>query len=154
MACRRNRAILLISDGEAGDAEAALSAAERAASAGIRVYGLLVGTEAGAPIPLDAGGFKKTRSGEVVVTRARADVLQQVAKATDGALVSSMTQFVQRNRGIEGKRPRLDPAQHGHMADRAERQRNVAGKAADIGALGNMGGEGDGLNPLPRSKLR
>src|SRR3546814_17034850 len=33
------------------------------------------------------------------------------------------------------------------MADRAERQRDVAGEGADIGALGDMGAEGDGGEP-------
>ena len=83
-------AVLLITDGEAANADAAVAAAERAAEAGIPVYGLLVGTEAGAPIPLASGGFKKTRTGEVVVSRARADVLQQVAKKTGGALAKSV----------------------------------------------------------------
>ena len=35
------------------------------------------------------------------------------------------------------------------MADRAERQRYVAGEAADIGALGDMGAEGDAVYFLP-----
>src|SRR3546814_2732389 len=44
----------------------------------------------------------------------------------------------------------LRPPQHGDVAHRAERVRDVARQAADIGALRHMGGKGDGLNlPFP-----
>jgi hypothetical protein len=35
------------------------------------------------------------------------------------------------------------------MADRAEGERDIAGEGADIGALRDMGGEGDVFNSSP-----
>ena len=59
-----------------------------------------------------------------------------------GAPLARLRQFVQRNRLFERERPGLGPPQHGDMADGAERLGDVAGQAADIGALGNAGGKG------------
>lgn len=79
-----DQAILLISDGEdqVGDA---VAAAERAAASGVHIYALGVGTPDGAPIPLAEGGFKKDRSGGVVLSRLDEDTLKAVARAGSGA---------------------------------------------------------------------
>lgn len=84
------RALILISDGETDDREGALAAATRAGEAGVRIFAMGVGTEDGAPIPLEEGGFKKDRSGEVVVSRLGSDVLRALASATGGAYVNSV----------------------------------------------------------------
>ena len=52
-----------------------------------------------------------------------------------GAGLSVFVQFVQRNRLLQSERPGLGAPEHGDMADRAQRMRYVAGKAADIGAF-------------------
>ena len=61
-----------------------------------------------------------------------------------GAALSEFVQFVQRYRlcKVEGTGAR--PPQHGDMADRFQGAGDVAGEAADVGALGDGGGEGDG----------
>src|SRR5881394_124856 len=58
-----------------------------------------------------------------------------------GARLSDFGQFVQRYRlcKVEGTGAR--PPQHGDMADRFQGAGDVAGEAADVGALGDGGGE-------------
>src|SRR3546814_2848405 len=56
---------------------------------------------------------------------------------------SEFAQFVQRNRLAEREGSGLGPAQHGDAAHRAQRMSDIARERADIGALGNAGGEGD-----------
>ena len=56
--------------------------------------------------------------------------------------LSGFVQKVQRNGLIEIKRAGACAAEHGDMTDGAERLRDVAGEAADVGALGDGGGEG------------
>jgi Ca-activated chloride channel family protein len=89
-----HRGIVLISDGEAWDSnldrsdlksEVALLAEQ-----GIRVYAVGVGTEQGGPIPEAGGGFKKDRTGKVVLTRLDASALKVIAAATGGAYVQSV----------------------------------------------------------------
>mgnify|MGYP001144195087 FL=1 len=83
-----NRVIFLISDGE-DHSEDAQNAAARAAELGIKIFTLGVGTEKGAPIPLKRNGvvesYKKDLEGEVVITKRNAEVLEAIAKATEGA---------------------------------------------------------------------
>ncbi len=85
------KAILVVSDGEDHGSTVHLDEAlARARDAGIRVYALGVGTPEGAPIPLQGGGFKKDRTGEVVVSRLEEGTLQRLAAATGGAYVRSV----------------------------------------------------------------
>ena len=85
------RAILVVSDGELHDAPEALSAAlVRAREADVHIYALGVGEAAGAPIPIPEGGFKKDRTGGVVMTKLNADSLRALAAATDGAYVQAV----------------------------------------------------------------
>jgi len=83
-----NRVIFLISDGE-DHSEDAQNAAARAAELGIKIFTFGVGTEKGAPIPLKRNGvvesYKKDFEGEVVITKRNAEVLEAIAKATEGA---------------------------------------------------------------------
>lgn len=81
--------ILLLSDGE-GHGSALKEAIKGAKGAGIRVYTVGMGSPEGAPIPLrdTAGkliGYKKDRSGEVVITRLVADDLARLALESGGA---------------------------------------------------------------------
>ena len=75
--------------------------------------------------------------------------LQRQEYVLKGSALTRFVQLVQRNRLIQPERTGAQTAQHGDMADAAQRQRNVAGKAADVGALGNMGDEGDFILCLP-----
>jgi len=85
---RKYKVLILITDGEdhEGDLE---SAAEAAAREGIKVYTIGVGSPAGEPIPLrgregQMRGFKKDRSGSVVLSKLDEVALQKIALATRG----------------------------------------------------------------------
>lgn len=85
---RRTKLILLVTDGEDLEGEAA-QAAEEAHKAGVRIYALGVGTTSGEPVPLldeqgNPSGYKKDESGGVVVSRLDQSLLIQVASSTEG----------------------------------------------------------------------
>ena len=82
----QHEAIILVTDGEdhGGDA---LAAAEEAGARGVRIYTIGVGGESGEPIPVEpgrGGGYKKDRSGEIVMTALDAETLERIALETDG----------------------------------------------------------------------
>lgn len=85
-----DRAVVLVSDGEALEEEDAVrSAAERAARAGVRVFTVGVGTARGSPIPdYDAEGrrqgYKRDEDGRVVISRLGEELLRDVARTTNG----------------------------------------------------------------------
>ncbi len=83
-----DQVILLISDGE-DHVGKALESAEKAAEEGIHIYTMGVGTVEGAPVPLEGGGFKKSRSGDVVISRLDEDALKAIAQVGRGAYVQS-----------------------------------------------------------------
>ncbi len=79
------RAIVLISDGE--DHEGAVpKALNKLRDAGIIVFGAVIGSAEGAPIPLSDGEYKRDAEGQMVRTRANEATLQQIATATRGEL--------------------------------------------------------------------
>ena len=88
---RADRAVVLVTDGEALEEQAeVISAAERAAAAGVVVFTVGVGTPAGAPVPerdpvtgADLG-FKREPSGTVVVSRRDDALLERIARITGG----------------------------------------------------------------------
>lgn len=87
----RNKAIIVISDGEDHE-ENAISMAGQAAAKGVTVYTIGMGLADGVPIPVynDYGkkvGFRKDRNENTVVTRLNESLLQQVAAAGNGAYV-------------------------------------------------------------------
>jgi Ca-activated chloride channel family protein len=82
------KAIILVTDGE-DLSGAGLGAAQEAARRGIRIFTIGVGAEEGEPIPLPAddtggGGYKKDRSGEIVMTALDAETLERIALETGG----------------------------------------------------------------------
>jgi Ca-activated chloride channel family protein len=84
----KSRVLVVITDGEDHE-ESAVEAANKAASEGIRIYTIGMGTPQGAPIPLkDArganAGFKRDRTGAIVVTRLNDLLLQRIADAGNG----------------------------------------------------------------------
>lgn len=85
---QKNRLLVLLTDGE--DHEAGVrEAAEAAREQGIRILSLGLGDRRGAPIPdIYRGvqtGYKKDAQGEVVISKLQPEVLQEVARLTDGA---------------------------------------------------------------------
>ena len=69
-----------------GDVEAAIKLAKEA---NIHIYTIGFGTKEGAPIPLRSeqkkvGGYKKDRSGEIVITKLDELLLMRIAKETGG----------------------------------------------------------------------
>jgi len=84
-----SRAILLITDGEDHSGEA-LTAAEEAAAAGVRIFTMGIGAPEGAPIPAPGGGFRRDRRGEIILSRLDETTLRRVALATGGQHVRSV----------------------------------------------------------------
>ena len=85
--------LILISDGESFGKEA-LEMAKSAAKKGMVIYALGIGTLSGEPIPLydDYGriqGYKKDKSGEVVLSKLNDVALRRIAEATGGQYYTS-----------------------------------------------------------------
>jgi Ca-activated chloride channel family protein len=85
---RRNKVIVLVSDGEnlEGEVEGAV---QRAKEAGVIVHAVGVGTEHGAPVPeFDRDGarvgFKKDDTGAAVLSRLNPETLDAIARGTGG----------------------------------------------------------------------
>ena len=85
-----SRAVILITDGEdhGGDA---LRAADEAKIAGVRIFTIGIGRDEGAPIPAAGGGFRKDRSGNVILSKLDETTLQKIALTTGGRYVRSVT---------------------------------------------------------------
>lgn len=81
----KSRAIILITDGENHEDDP-VAAARDAASMGIKIYVIGVGSAEGEPIPMD-GGYLKDKNGEMVVTRLDEQTLRQVAREGGGAYI-------------------------------------------------------------------
>jgi len=87
-----DRALVIITDGEATEGET-LAAADEVAKAGVRIYAIGVGSVEGELIPLREDGkgmeFLKDRDGKVVKSRLDEETLQQLALKTQGIYVRS-----------------------------------------------------------------
>lgn len=88
----KNKAIVLITDGEDHEAEA-VTAAESAAKNDIMVSTIGIGSETGVPIPLIENGmvkgYRKDREGQTVITRLNAALLQEIAAKGNGVFVQA-----------------------------------------------------------------
>lgn len=84
-----SQVMIIITDGEAHDGNA-LAVAEQAASRGIRIFTIGIGSPEGAPIQLN-GEFIKDEKGEMVVSRLNEELLQDIAKKGKGAYVRAST---------------------------------------------------------------
>lgn len=83
----RAQAVLLVTDAESGSADtAAAQAVERLVKAGIPLFVLGVGSEAGAPIPLPEGGWAE-QGGMQVQSRMATASYRQWAQTTGGRFV-------------------------------------------------------------------
>jgi Ca-activated chloride channel homolog len=85
------RAVVLITDGEAHEDEAEIiAAAERAARNRVKVFAVTLGTSRGAPIPeMDpdtrrVAGYKRDPFGTTVISRANPELMSRVAEASGG----------------------------------------------------------------------
>lgn len=89
----RDRAIILITDGEDTEGNPA-SAAEEAAQQGVKIYPIGVGTSDGELIPLKEEGksleFVKDSEGKVVKSRLNEEPLRELAARTQGIYVRSV----------------------------------------------------------------
>lgn len=81
----KSRAIIVITDGENHEDDP-VAAARDAASMGIKVYTIGVGSTHGEPIPM-GGDLLKDKDGNIVVTKLDEDTLREIAAAGNGAYV-------------------------------------------------------------------
>ena len=88
-----DRALVIMSDGEAFEPEGdVVEAARRAAEAGITLVAVGFGTTAGATIPeRGAGGptLKRDENGQIVVSRHQPELLQAAARAANGVYIEA-----------------------------------------------------------------
>jgi len=86
----RNKAIIVITDGEDHE-EGAIEQAKEAAKEGIKIYTIGMGTQKGAPIPnIKNGrrlGYKKDKEGHTIISRFNEGLLQSIADEGDGIYV-------------------------------------------------------------------
>jgi len=85
---RKHKVIVLITDGEDHDTNP-VEAASEAKKEGVMIYTIGIGTRKGEPIPIidesgKVNGYKKDKSGEVVMTKLDEEMLQKIALITDG----------------------------------------------------------------------
>ncbi len=85
-----DKAVILITDGEHTGSGDALKAAEALKQRDIKLFCIGVGGTEGVPIPAAAGGFKKDRSGQIVLTRLDETTLKKMAVITGGTYVRSV----------------------------------------------------------------
>jgi Ca-activated chloride channel family protein len=85
----REKAVILITDGENTGAGDPLAEAADARAAGVTLFCIGVGTGEGVPVPDPDGGFMKDRRGKIVVSRLDEKTLRKAALATGGAYVRS-----------------------------------------------------------------
>jgi len=87
---KKYRVLVIITDGEDFEGDA-LAAAKEAASAGIKIFCVGVGTPEGELIPVSEGYSSKEyltdKSGETVKTRLNEDILKEIAISTGGSYV-------------------------------------------------------------------
>lgn len=124
------RAVVLVTDGEALEDEAAvLEAADRAVRAGVVIHPVGVGTPEGAPIPIrqpgtnEVAGYVTDPGGEVVVSRLNEELLREVARRTGGRYVElrepgAAQALVQALGGLQrtvgGEATRVEPRERYH----------------------------------------
>ena len=86
-----DRVILLITDGEDNE-NRGVTAARRAAEKGVRIFVFGMGDPAGGPVPATdgKGGFKKDRTGRMVLSKLNEEGLRRIADITGGTYVRSV----------------------------------------------------------------
>ncbi len=86
---KTEKAIIIITDGEntGGDA---IEAAKNAKKDGVKIFCIGVGKAEGIPVPDKNGGFKKDKSGKIVLTKLDEKTLREIAILTGGSYVRSV----------------------------------------------------------------
>lgn len=88
----KNKAIIIITDGENHEDDA-VKLAEEAAKNDISIHTIGIGSDAGVPIPLYQNGvpagYKKDKEGNTVITKLNDKLLQEIAGETDGVYVKA-----------------------------------------------------------------
>ena len=87
-----SRAIVIISDGEDHENDAAVKAAQEAVKQGVYIYTIGMGLPDGAPIPEynqygHQMGYRKDKQGNTIITKLNEQMLQQIAAAGNGIYV-------------------------------------------------------------------
>ena len=87
-----SKAIIIISDGEDHENDAAMKAAQEAAKQGVHIYTIGMGLADGAPIPEynqygHQTGYRKDKHGNTIITKLNEPMLQQIAAAGNGIYV-------------------------------------------------------------------
>ncbi len=86
----KNKAIVVITDGEDNEA-GAVKSAEAAAEKGIAIHTIGMGSAEGTPIPMYRGtvreGFRKDKQGNTIVTKLNEQTLEQISAAGNGIYV-------------------------------------------------------------------
>ncbi|HSO19738.1 MAG TPA: VWA domain-containing protein [Desulfosarcina sp.] len=85
-----DKAIILITDGEHTGSGDPVNAAETLKEKGLRLFCIGVGGSDGVPIPDAAGGFKKDRQGQIVLSRLDEATLKKIAVVAGGTYVRSV----------------------------------------------------------------
>ena len=85
-----DKAVILITDGENTGGGEPLKAAETLKDNKIKLFCIGVGSSDGVPIPEPDGGFKKDRSGQIVLSRLDENTLKKMAIVTSGTYVRSV----------------------------------------------------------------
>ncbi len=89
---KKNRALIIITDGEDHDSNA-IEAAKLAAEKGIRIYCIGIGTPSGSPIRINGKGRKKVylkdSKGQLVLSKLDENTLKKIALITGGAYIQS-----------------------------------------------------------------
>ncbi|MCX7726669.1 MAG: VWA domain-containing protein [Chitinispirillaceae bacterium] len=85
---RKNKVLILISDGEDHEG-GAIEAAKKAAEEGVIIYTIGVGSESGVPIPIKKSDdnivYKKDKNGNLVMTKLNPFILEKIAIEGKGA---------------------------------------------------------------------
>jgi len=86
-----NRILVIISDGEDHEGDAA-EIAEEANEQGIRIFTIGVGDSKGGPIPIKRNGiilnYKKDKNGETVITKLNEETLKEIAYEANGVYIN------------------------------------------------------------------
>ncbi len=109
----KNKAIILITDGEDHE-QAAVEAAEEAGKKGIMINTIGIGSTNGVTIPLIENGavkgYRKDKEGQTVVTKLNSDLLKEIASKANGVFVQASQSDLGLN-AILDKIAELDKAQ-------------------------------------------
>ncbi|MBC2696597.1 MAG: VWA domain-containing protein [Desulfobacteraceae bacterium] len=85
-----DKVIVMITDGEDNEGRG-LQQTDNAIDKSVKIFVYGIGEPSGAPIPDETGGFKKDKKGNLILSKLNEKDLREIAKATDGRYVRSVT---------------------------------------------------------------